>query len=368
MCNTIRLSVIIPMYQSEKHILECIQSVCSQKVCGLEIICVDDGSTDNTCNHVMRKMKSDDRIQLLRLDHAGVSKARNAGIYCAKGEYLLFLDADDKLCSNSLASMLKKAEKKQADILVFSGTTSAPYSTPLWIRDAFSAHNRTVSSFFPELFLCERSCRPSACNKLYRRELIRKHGIYFPENLSLAEDHVFQFYAFPKARRIVFTSRRLYFYRIYQSDSTVGTYERDHGRRKTAHFKAMQLAYEHWEHEGYFKMKNYRRVFLLCYLEMLFIELEKGDWNERCLTAGQIYQQLLPLEDIWNEASEQMEIVILLKDKKIHQAEQKLALYHHLTRETKIRMKITAPVRYAKRVGLRSTFEHYVGRYLKTEP
>ncbi len=368
MNDKIRLSVIIPMYQSEKHILECLRSVRGQNVRSLEIICVDDGSTDNTRDHVRHEMETDSRIRLLSLEHGGVSRARNAGIDCAKGIFLLFLDADDRLCPNSLAAVLRRAETKQADILVFSGTTSAPYSTPLWIRDAFSARNRTVSPFFPELFLCERSCRPSACNKLYRRELIREHGIYFPDDLPLAEDHVFQFYAFPKARKIIFMRKRLYFYRIGQPDSAVGTYERNLSLRRMAHFEAMRLIYEHWEQEGYFERENYQKVFLACYLELLFSELEQGSWDERCRIAQQIYRQLLPLENVWSGASEQMKIVILLKDRNIHQAEQKLASLHYLTRGTKIRMKVTAPVRYARRVGFHSTLEHYVGRFLGTEP
>lgn len=368
MQNSIRLSVIIPMYQSEKYISECIGSVSGQMVEELEIICVDDGCTDNTCDIVRQRMNLDKRIQLVRITHSGVSRARNAGIACSSGAYILFLDADDKLCNKTLAPTLRKAEKKKADILVFSGTTSAPYSTPLWVRDAFSAHNMSYHHFLPDIFLKEKSCRPSACNKLYKRELIRKHGICFPEGLSLAEDHVFQFLVFPKAQDIIFTRNRLYFYRINQANSAVGNYEQKPDERKEMHFKAMKLVYECWEQERYFLLGEYRRVFILCYLELMFAELLEGSWEERCLTASRIYQELLPLQDTWWSASDQMEIVTLLDQRNISIAEQKLALYQQKTWMTRVLLKITAPIRYVKRVGLYSAFEHYIGRLLHTEP
>ncbi len=368
MQNSIRLSVIIPMYQSEKYISECIRSVSSQAIEEIEIICVDDGCTDNTCNIVQQKMNKDERIQLVHITHSGVSCARNAGIGCSSGAYILFLDADDKLCNKKLASTLRKAEKKKADILIFSGTTSAPYSTPLWVRDAFSAHNMLYHDFSPDIFLKEKSCRPSACNKLYRRGLIQKYGLRFPESLSLAEDHVFQFLVFPKAQDIVFTRNRLYFYRINQENSAVGNYEQKPNEKKEMHFRAMKLVYECWEQEGYFLLSEYRRVFILCYLELMFGELLEGSWEERHLTASRIYQELLPLQDTWCSASSQMEIVTLLEQRNIPVAEQKLASYQKKTWMTRVLLKMTAPARYVKRVGLYSAFEHYIGRILHTEP
>ena len=92
-----KVSIIIPAYNCEKYIFECLESVINQTYSNLEIIIIDDGSTDNTSEICQRFEKIDNRIIYTWQENSGVSKARNKGIDLAKGKYIVFIDADDKV-------------------------------------------------------------------------------------------------------------------------------------------------------------------------------------------------------------------------------------------------------------------------------
>ena len=95
MGKKIDLSVIIPVYQSEQYIAECLQSILCQKKINIEVLCMDDGSTDQSSHIIQNIAKSEKRVQWIPLEHQGVSHTRNEGLKRAKGEYVFFLDADD---------------------------------------------------------------------------------------------------------------------------------------------------------------------------------------------------------------------------------------------------------------------------------
>mgnify|MGYP003294451989 FL=1 len=98
----IKVSVIIPIYQVEKYIEQCLTTVCGQSLEEIEIICVNDASLDRSMEIVEKKAASDKRICILNKKNGGLSSARNAGLRTARGEYILFLDGDDALKSNAL--------------------------------------------------------------------------------------------------------------------------------------------------------------------------------------------------------------------------------------------------------------------------
>mgnify|MGYP000106749306 FL=1 len=113
------VSVIIPVYQAENFVTECIRSVQAQNYPELEIILVDDGSTDCSGQMCEESAAADPRIRVLHQNNKGSGAARNAGIKEATGKYLLFLDADDKLDDPSaICSLAVQAEREQADIVI----------------------------------------------------------------------------------------------------------------------------------------------------------------------------------------------------------------------------------------------------------
>ena len=90
-----KLSIIIPIYNTSKYLKECLDSVVNQDYKNVEIICVDDGSTDDSANIVESYLKKDERFKLIKTEHKGVAYARNLGLANAKGEYITFIDSDD---------------------------------------------------------------------------------------------------------------------------------------------------------------------------------------------------------------------------------------------------------------------------------
>ena len=115
-----KVSVIVPVYKTEKYLDECLESIENQTLREIEIVCVNDGSPDNSIDILENHKRKDGRIKIINQENAGISMARNAGIKNSKGEYVLFLDSDDlispKLCE---IAYNKAKENKDADIVQF---------------------------------------------------------------------------------------------------------------------------------------------------------------------------------------------------------------------------------------------------------
>lgn len=116
-----KVSVIIPVYNTEEYIEECIESVLNQTFQDFEIICVDDGSTDRSADIIQGYCTRDKRIALHKQKNSFSGVARNTGVSLAKGKYIQFLDSDDFLENNALEMTVKKAEETSADVVVFNG-------------------------------------------------------------------------------------------------------------------------------------------------------------------------------------------------------------------------------------------------------
>lgn len=115
--NMAEISVIIPVYNVEKYIKECLDSLIRQTFANIEIICVNDGSTDNSLLTLEEYAQKDSRIKVISQENLGVSEARNAGIKIAQGKYLSFIDPDDYVEDNMLHELYNRAEEENADIV-----------------------------------------------------------------------------------------------------------------------------------------------------------------------------------------------------------------------------------------------------------
>ena len=177
-----KVSVIIPVYNVENYLRECLDSVVNQTLKEIEIICVDDGSTDKSLDTLLEYAKKDNRITVLKQEnlHAGV--ARNAGLAVARGEYLSFLDSDDFFELNMLEEMYKKAKEDTSDIVVCNANVYAEGNlTPLkwivnerYIKDStFSCSSKENASHIFQAFVA------FPWNKIFSRELIDNHKLYF---------------------------------------------------------------------------------------------------------------------------------------------------------------------------------------------
>lgn len=184
------ISVIIPLYNKENTIERTIRSVFSQSFTDFELIIVDDGSTDNSVAEVERI--EDDRILLIRQKNGGPGKARNSGAKIAKGDWILFLDADDELIGNALSLMMDEVKKyPDADIIDFGGYIREGEELRLRYHPIEGKVKNPLKSFF------FRKISPGCGHSIFRAEFA-KHNLY-NERLRRYEDCEILLRMLPKA-------------------------------------------------------------------------------------------------------------------------------------------------------------------------
>lgn len=216
------ISVIVPIYNVEKYVAECLESICNQTYKNLEIIVVNDGSIDAGKNLVLEWKKKDDRIILIDQDHNGISVARNAGIERAQGEYIAFVDADDFIDQNMYLHLYHLIEKTKCKVAMccfnlvsndgklIEDATKDPKSQIYFTEDFLWAIQDNYRNYAN--FVC-------AWNKLYKADIF--DGIRYPEG-KVHEDNWIIHKVIYKARKIAYTDERLYFYRR-RYDSIMGS-------------------------------------------------------------------------------------------------------------------------------------------------
>lgn len=187
------VSVIIPLYNRKHLISRCLKSACEQSYQNLEIIVVDDGSTDHP-EDVLKEWEKDTRIKVFRKPNGGVSSARNMGIESATGEFVQFLDSDDELLPQAIETLVREMVREQVDAVSYQHLqegkkyTGAYRTEVVRETDGISAINRWRTP-----------CSPA--NKFYRRQIIG-NDVRFPEDISWGEDYVFNTHYFRKCRSV----------------------------------------------------------------------------------------------------------------------------------------------------------------------
>lgn len=218
------VSVIIPVYNTEKYLRQCLDSVVNQTLKDIEIICVDDGSIDNSLNILKEYKEKDNRFTILtqQNQHAGV--ARNNGLKIAKGKYLSFLDSDDFFDLNMLKEMVDKAEKDQSDIVVCKYIVYDNQTKRLrWDVEIESRFDKfSVFSFknMPDL-LCG-VCNPNAWTKLFKRDLFINNNLQF-DNTICFNDFTCVITALAIADKISLIRKSFIKYRINQKFNLTNT-------------------------------------------------------------------------------------------------------------------------------------------------
>ncbi|MCM3338765.1 glycosyltransferase [Paenibacillus sp. MER TA 81-3] len=211
-----KLSVVIANYNKEQYLEQCLNSVIGQTLENIEIIVVDDGSTDNSSEILKRYEKQYKYIKVYTQENAGVSAARNTGLKYAQGEYITFLDADDYVNPMAYEQLYKLVIKENADIGIANIECFNEYKNwPLsYMKKIFLKRLPTVRHIatHPELHLT-----PSASNKIFKRELCRQYNISFDEGLQAGEDLLFTQHCLLVANRIVVKDISLLNYRVIDS-------------------------------------------------------------------------------------------------------------------------------------------------------
>lgn len=221
------ISVIIPVYNAEKYLKDCLDRICRQPLWGIEIVCVDDGSTDGSLELLRKYEKNCPGMKVLCQENQGAGAARNLGLENASGEYVHFLDADDYVADNAYRVMYEKASAVQADV-VKTKAYGVDAETGEMVRhkwydlSSISKHkfNKVVRfEEMPDDFA--RNVGVVPWNGIYRREFLLENGIRF-NSLVCVNDRSFYHHAIVKAQRILLLPERTVYHRTNITTSLVG--------------------------------------------------------------------------------------------------------------------------------------------------
>jgi glycosyltransferase involved in cell wall biosynthesis len=177
----VKVSVIIPIYNTENYLARCLESVCKQTLQDIEIICVNDCSTDNSLEIIKNYMKEDNRIELIDFkENKGVAVARNTAIAHAKGEYIGFVDSDDYVDLDFYGNLYKKAYETKADIIKSSDINVIYPDGTTEIRPQNDLIKQNKINFWVQFYTA-----------IYKKEFLEKNNILFPQNMLVCEDIAF---------------------------------------------------------------------------------------------------------------------------------------------------------------------------------
>ena len=240
------VSVIIPCYNVEKYVMQCIKSVTNQTFSNLEIICINDGSTDNTLSVLQNTSQGDKRITIINQENSGVSAARNVGLSTITGDFVMFLDADDWLTTDSIATLLTCHDDE--DIIIFSyfrefQTGRVPKNLLLdGVFDARFVQRMLIGPVNAEKKQIQSiDSLATVCCKIYRKEILKPNIIFKDLNeIGTWEDGFFNMETLNICNKVLIVNKPFYHYRKYNNTSITSTYKKDLQKKWIFKFKLLE--------------------------------------------------------------------------------------------------------------------------------
>ncbi len=222
------VSIIVPVYNSERYLRECIESVCNMSYQEYELILVNNGSIDTSLDICTEYAKKDKRIRVLDIPNEGVSVARNCGLAEATGKWITFLDSDDCLYPQGIEQMLSE-ETSEVDVVLsqhtrdFSmepnGESNLCELNPELLLSCCLRFPMYYKKLFPKYHI-NTYLNWMSCGKLYRREFLVERNLRYPQGIFTSEDFLFLLHLYAQKPRVVGTNVTLYYYRVNQSSVT----------------------------------------------------------------------------------------------------------------------------------------------------
>ncbi len=219
------VSVIIPIYNVEQYLKKCLDSVVNQTYKNLEIILIDDGSTDSSYDICKQYQNNDSRIRLFHINNSGQSNARNLGIKESTGDYLYFADSDDYLHEDLISFCMEKIEQNRLDTIMFNYThvfsNGKEYEERPFSEISIDLTNQKSRMYFITNIFLPYKCGFEVWNRLYSAKVIKNNNLSFPiYKPVLGEDVCFNLKYLMYSRKALVTNKRLYYYR-HREGSTI---------------------------------------------------------------------------------------------------------------------------------------------------
>lgn len=290
-----KVSIIIPVYNVEKYLEDCIKSISDQTLDDIEIICVNDGSKDSSLEILNKLAENDGRIIVIDQKNAGAGAARNTGIARATGKYLGFVDSDDLIYPTMYEEMYEKAEKTQAD-MVITGEIETFFDNNIVFPDIGSTHTvdeMTLGSFkaieYPEILK-----NIFLWNRIFLRSFWQENDFEIPVGRKFAEDMLICTQASVLAKKIGYVKGPLYKYRNVREDSLSFTLAKSQNK--------LDFLVATKETRDFLKSTEQYEFFAMQYLQFcthMFVMLQAKMPNYKCYkTFFEGYAELLDEDDI----------------------------------------------------------------------
>ncbi len=236
--NQALISIIIPVYNVEAYLRECIDSVINQTYKNFEIILVDDGSTDSSGKICDEYVEKDDRITVIHQKNSGPSKTRNTGLENANGKYIYFLDSDDYVESNALELLINTAESNDADLVFFDARSFSDDGAE--IKQGYVVKGTYEPKSGYEVLTKLHNNKEYHCSVVLlfiKRQLLIDNKVSFLESAYCSEDMLFTYKIFCSAKKAAHCTHTLY-HRRYRSSSIVTS------KKTQRHFRSCRDVYE----------------------------------------------------------------------------------------------------------------------------
>lgn len=264
-----QISIIIPVFNAEKYLEDCLQSISNQFFHDFEILAINDGSMDASLEILEKYQQKDVRLKVFSQKNKGVSEARNLGLQNAKGDYIAFVDADDWLHPQSLETYMITLREEHFEIVI---SQFLPEKKNLIMQETkvevFDRKN-IEQKIFPKFIASD--VYNSVCNKLYKKELIEKTNAKFPTGVPIAEDAQFNYQVFSLVQKVSEIDFKSYFYREVDGSATKNILRNDYLQSNISIFE--------YDYQKYFgnsiseseilhlkKQRFYRSVIALIYI------------------------------------------------------------------------------------------------------
>ena len=225
-----QISVIIPVYNVEKYLNRCVDSILNQSLQDFEIILVNDGSTDSSPKICDEYVQQDDRIRVIHKQNARVAAARNDGIKAAKGEFISLIDSDDWIEPTMLEEMYSTATQFGCDFVMCDFTKKGKeveYTVSQPISEGFYNRERIEKELFKCLIMFDNIEFPptiSNCVCLFNREFLTDNELYYDEDIHYCEDSIFGSKVMYNANRFYYLKGKYFYNYFYNTNSTTNKY------------------------------------------------------------------------------------------------------------------------------------------------
>ena len=288
-----KISVIIPVYNVENYLAKCLDSIINQTLIDIEILCVNDGSKDNSEDILNSYAQRDERITIINKANGGLSSARNAGIKVANGEYICFLDSDDYFENNACERLYNEILERHADIIVFGANIFPQNPWPdYWLFENLSPRTITYNGFVKEALFKEKGATPFVWRNCFKRKFLLKNNLLFNEDIKFGEDLIFQFCAFPQAKAITFISDKLYNYRWYREGSLMNLAGKDIQKKYLDHVNEIKIITDYWNKNNL--INKYGEDLLRWSISFIYDDIKRQDSKIKLL----VYRRLV---EAWHQ-------------------------------------------------------------------